>query len=213
MKKTFKMAAFALCGMAMMSLTACLNGGDEGQEIRYKQISNTERAVIMNAVKGNYTGKLYFRKSHIENKYDSINVAWTITADTMLVIDRFPVKAVSGLVQAGTELQNKISKADPAEVKMKVQLPSYLLEDYYTKGYYLANPIAGEPIDVRCDDTNGKLTFANHIETGNIQTQRLSQLLEQNNGKQVIRLLIERITLDNQTYEIKMPFYLKGDKQ
>ena len=196
MKKTFKMAAFALCGMAMMSLTACLNGGDEGQEIRYKQISNTERAVIMNAVKGNYTGKFYFIKSHIENKYDSINVAWTITADTMLVINRFPVKAVSGLVQAGTELQNKISKADPAEVKMKVQLPSYLLEDYYTKGYYLANPIAGEP-----------------IETGNFQTQRLSQLLEQNNGKQVVRLLIERITLDNQTYEIKMPFYLKGDKQ
>ena len=116
-------------------------------------------------------------------------------------------------MQAGTELQNKISKADPAEVKMKVQLPSYLLEDYYTKGYYLANPIAGEPIDVRCDDTNGKLTFANHIETRNFQTQRLSQLLEQNNGKQVVRLLIERITLDNQTYEIKMPFYLKGDKQ
>ena len=80
-------------------------------------------------------------------------------------------------MQAETELQNKISKADPAEVKMKVQLPSYLLEDYYTKGYYLANPIAGEPIDVKCDGTNGKLTFANHIRNWKFQTQRFKPIV------------------------------------
>ena len=38
MKKTFKMAAFALCGMAMMSLTACLNGGDDKKLVINKSL-------------------------------------------------------------------------------------------------------------------------------------------------------------------------------
>ena len=55
MKKTLNLAAIAFCGMAMLSLSSCLSGGNGGEEPKFKQITSVERTTMMNAIVGNYS--------------------------------------------------------------------------------------------------------------------------------------------------------------
>ena len=213
MKKTLNLAAIAFCGMAMLSLSSCLNGGNGGEEPKFKQITSTERTVMMNAIVGNYNGKLKFIKSLGDNKVDSVDIAWSVTADTMLVIEKFPVRTLSGSVQAGEEMKRKLTAAEPAKVEMKLKLPGYMLENYYNQGYYLAGPIPGKDIDVKVGEQTGKLTFTQAIKSGQGNYQQVSQLLEYFKDRQVTRILVERITIDNQVYNVQAPFVLQGKKQ
>ena len=123
MKKTLNLAAIAFCGVAMLSLSSCLSGGNGGEEPKFKQITSVERTTMMNAIVGNYSGKLKFIKSLGDNKIDSADISWSVTADTMLVIEKFPVRAISGSVQAGEEMKRKLTAAEPAKVEMKLKLP------------------------------------------------------------------------------------------
>lgn len=213
MKKTLNLAAIAFCGVAMLSLSSCLSGGNGGEEPKFKQITSVERTTMMNAIVGNYSGKLKFIKSLGDNKIDSADISWSVTADTMLVIEKFPVRAISGSVQAGEEMKRKLTAAEPAKVEMKLKLPGYMLESYFNQGYYLASPIAGKDIDVKVGDKDGKLTFTQSINLGSGNYQKISQLLEYLKDRQVTRLLIERITIDNQVYNVQAPFTLQGKKQ
>ena len=88
-----------------------------------------------------------------------------------------------------------------------------MLENYFNQGYYLASPIAGKDIDVKVGDKDGKLTFTQSINLGSGNYQKISQLLEYLKDRQVTRLLIERITIDNQVYNVQAPFTLQGKKQ
>ena len=213
MKKTLNLAAIAFCGVAMLSLSSCLSGGNGGEEPKFKQITSVERTTMMNAIVGNYSGKLKFIKSLGDNKVDSVDIAWSVTADTMLVIEKFPVRTLSGSVQAGEEMKRKLTAAEPAKVEMKLKLPGYMLENYYNQGYYLAGPIPGKDIDVKVGEQTGKLTFTQAIKSGQGNYQQVSQLLEYFKDRQVTRLLVERITIDNQVYNVQAPFVLQGKKQ
>ena len=213
MKKTLNLAAIAFCGVAMLSLSSCLSGGNGGEEPKFKQITSVERTTMMNAIVGNYSGKLKFIKSLGDNKVDSVDIAWSVTADTMLVIEKFPVRTLSGSVQAGEEMKRKLTAAEPAKVEMKLKLPGYMLENYYNQGYYLAGPIPGKDIDVKVGEQTGKLTFTQAIKSGQGYYQQVSQLLEYFKDRQVTRLLVERITIDNQVYNVQAPFVLQGKKQ
>ena len=203
MKKTLNLAAIAFCGVAMLSLSSCLSGGNGGEEPKFKQINSVERTTMMNAIVGNYSGKLKFIKSLGDNKVDSVDIAWSVTADTMLVIEKFPVRTLSGSVQAGEEMKRKLTAAEPAKVEMKLKLPGYMLENYYNQGYYLAGPIPGKDIDVKVGEQTGKLTFTQAIKSGQGNYQQVSQLLEYFKDRQVTRLLVERITIDNQVCNVQ----------
>lgn len=205
MKKTLNLAAIAFCGVAMLSLSSCLSGGNGGEEPKFKQINSVERTTMMNAIVGNYSEKLKFIKSLGDNKVDSVDIAWSVTADTMLVIEKFPVRAISGSVQAGEEMKRKLTAAEPAKVEMKLKLPGYMLENYYNQGYYLAGPIPGKDIDVKVGEQTGKLTFTQAIKSGQGNYQQVSQLLEYFKDRQVTRLLVERITIDNQVCNVQAP--------
>ena len=212
MKKTLNLVAVALFGVAMLSLSSCLSGGNGGEEPKYKKITKAEQTVIMSSIVGNYSGQLKFVKGPKPTDIDSVKIAWTLTNDTILVIDKFPVRVLTGTVSASETFVKQLGAADPVEVKMKLKLPNYTLEDYYNKGYYLASPIAAKDFDITIAGKPGKLAFTNVIQFGSMQHQQVQQLLEYYKEKQVIRLLVKQITYENTPYEIKNPVVLQGKK-
>ena len=212
MKKTLNLVAVALFGVAMLSLSSCLSGGNGGEEPKYKKITKAEQTVIMSSIVGNYSGQLKFVKGPKPTDIDSVKIAWTVTNDTILVIDKFPVRVLTGSVKASETFVKQLGAADAAEVKMKLKLPNYMLEDYYNKGYYLASPIVGQDIDIKIGQNTGKLAFTNAIQTGTMQHQQVQQLLEYYKEKQVTRLLVKQITFENTPHEVNAPVYLVGKK-
>ena len=212
MKKTLNLVAIALFGVVVLSLSSCLNGGNGGEEPRFKKITKAEQTVIMSSLVGNYSGHLKFVKSAKPNEIDSVKIDWTITPDTILVIEKFPVRVLTGSVQASETFVKQLGAADPVEVKMKLKLPNYTLEDYYNKGYYLASPIAAKDFDITIAGKPGKLTFTNVIQFGSMQHQQVQQLLEYYKEKQVTRLLVKQITFENTPHEVNAPVYLVGKK-
>ena len=212
MKKTLNLVAIALFGVVVLSLSSCLNGGNGGEEPRFKKITKAEQTVIMSSIVGNYSGHLKFVKSSKPNDIDSVKIAWSITNDTILVIEKFPVRVLTGSVKASETFVKQLGAANAAEVKMKLKLPNYMLEDYYNKGYYLASPIVGQDIDIKIGEKPGKLAFTNAIQVGAMQHQQVQQLLEYYKNKQVIRLLVKQITFENTPHEVNAPVYLVGKK-
>ncbi len=212
MKKTLNLVAIALFGVVMLSLSSCLNGGNGGEEPRFKKITKAEQTVIMSSIVGNYSGQLKFVKGPKPTDIDSVKIAWTVTNDTILVIDKFPVRVLTGTVSASETFVKQLGAADAAEVKMKLKLPNYMLEDYYNKGYYLASPIVGQDIDIKIGQNTGKLAFTNAIQMGTMQHQQVQQLLEYYKEKQVTRLLVKQITFENTPHEVNAPVYLVGKK-
>ena len=212
MKKTLNLVAIALFGVVMLSLSSCLNGGNGGEEPRFKKITKAEQTVIMSSLVGKYSGHLKIVKSAKPNEIDSVKIDWTITPDTILVIEKFPVRVLTGSVQASETFVKQLGAADAAEVKMKLKLPNYMLEDYYNKGYYLASPIVGQDIDIKIGQNTGKLAFTNAIQMGTMQHQQVQQLLEYYKEKQVTRLLVKQITFENTPHEVNAPVYLVGKK-
>ena len=212
MKKTLNLVAIALFGVVVLSLSSCLNGGNGGEEPRFKKITKAEQTVIMSSLVGNYSGHLKFAKSAKPNEIDSVKIDWTITPDTILVIEKFPVRVLTGSVQASETFVKQLGAADPVEVKMKLKLPNYTLEDYYNKGYYLASPIAAKDFDITIAGKPGKLAFTNVIQFGSMQHQQVQQLLEYYKEKQVTRLLVKQITFENTPHEVNAPVYLVGKK-
>ena len=212
MKKTLNLVAVALFGVAMLSLSSCLSGGNGGEEPKYKKITKAEQTVIMSSIVGNYSGQLKFVKGPKPTDIDSVKIAWSVTNDTILVIDKFPVRVLTGSVSASETFVKQLGAADPVEVKMKLKLPNYTLEDYYNKGYYLASPIVGQDIDIKIGQNTGKLAFTNAIQMGTMQHQQVQQLLEYYKEKQVTRLLVKQITFENTPHEVNAPVYLVGKK-
>ena len=212
MKKTWNLVAIALFGVVVLSLSSCLNGGNGGEEPRFKKITKAEQTVIMSSLVGKYSGHLKFVKSAKPNEIDSVKIDWTITPDTILVIEKFPVRVLTGSVQASETFVKQLGAADAAEVKMKLKLPNYMLEDYYNKGYYLASPIAAKDFDITIAGKPGKLAFTNVIQFGSMQHQQVQQLLEYYKEKQVTRLLVKQITFENTPHEVNAPVYLVGKK-
>lgn len=212
MKKTLNLVAIALFGVVVLSLSSCLNGGNGGEEPRFKKITKAEQTVIMSSLVGKYSGHLKFVKSAKPNEIDSVKIDWTITPDTILVIEKFPVRVLTGSVQASETFVKQLGAADAAEVKMKLKLPNYMLEDYYNKGYYLASPIAAKDFDITIAGKPGKLAFTNVIQFGSMQHQQVQQLLEYYKEKQVTRLLVKQITFENTPHEVNAPVYLVGKK-
>ena len=89
--KNLKLIFLALGCMAALSLTSCLKDSDDNQGLTPAQISQ-----CFNAVRGEYTGKMVYPSSDTKYGYtDTIDVSWSVGADTMLVIRPFPSTIVA----------------------------------------------------------------------------------------------------------------------
>ena len=89
--KNLKLIFMALGCMAALSLTSCLKDDDNNNN----GLSDAQIAQCVNAVRGSYTGKMIYQTL---NAIDTVDVSWSIGADTMLVLRYFPAKAFADQV-------------------------------------------------------------------------------------------------------------------
>ena len=108
-----------------MILTSCLGDDNDGQGLSRQEISQ-----CFQAIKGNYTGKIVF-ENHNPNNYndiaDTLDIAWSITADTLIVINEFPQAIILDRI---TE--------EPMKEALQAAVPATLNSVF---GFYQTDPI------------------------------------------------------------------------
>ena len=149
--KHLKNYLFALGCLAAVGLTSCLNdANDENTGLSRQEISE-----CFNTIKGNYTGKLLFEiqnPNDLNNHVDTLDITWSVTADTLIVINQFPQATFLEQVQDST-LKVALAKATPEPLKANL-------------GFYNTNPVAFMiyPIavnyDIMIEDVAHKATLA-----------------------------------------------------
>ena len=102
-----------LCCMAAMFLTSC-NTDDNGYTLTKEEI-----AACLNAVKGNYTGKLIYPSQNPNNsndKTDSLDIQWSADMDTTITVKQFPASLLAKFVEDNT-LKTALESAENKELK------------------------------------------------------------------------------------------------
>ncbi|PTL33735.1 DUF4840 domain-containing protein [Prevotella sp. oral taxon 376] len=111
--KKLKFFSVMLCCMAAMFLTSC-NTDDNGYTLTKEEI-----AACLNAVKGNYTGKLIYPSQNPNNsndKTDSLDIQWSADMDTTITVKQFPASLLAKFVEDNT-LKTALESAENKELK------------------------------------------------------------------------------------------------
>ena len=120
-----KKISFILCCMAALGLTSCLFDEDESKELTAQDVSQS-----FNAIRGNHSGSLLF-ENHNPDDYadntDTLSIAWTITADTTVIINQFPQEVILDRI-LDEELKEAVAQAAPGQLKALI-------------GFYQIDPI------------------------------------------------------------------------
>ena len=99
--KTFKHKFFILtCLTVVASMTACL-GSDDEPDIPYENLTPAEKKAAIQAIKGNYFGKVFFYNPYATttSQIDSTEVNWTVTeTDSMFHAISIPVSIFANYV-------------------------------------------------------------------------------------------------------------------
>ena len=99
--KAFKHKFFILtCLTVVASMTACL-GSDDEPDIPYENLTPAEKKAAIQAIKGNYFGKVFFYNPYATttSQIDSTEVNWTVTeTDSMFHAISIPVSIFANYV-------------------------------------------------------------------------------------------------------------------
>lgn len=127
-----KKIVIAICCLAAMTLNSCFI-----EDVKDESLSSQEISQCLQAVKGNYTGKILF-ENHNPNDYsdivDTLDISWRITADTLIVFDQFPQTIVLDRISEAS-VKEALQAAAPAPLKSqfafyKADPISFLLYPY-----------------------------------------------------------------------------------
>lgn len=109
-----KKILITFCCLAAMTLTACLGDDNDSQGLSRQEVGQ-----CLQAIKGNYMGKILF-ENHNPNNYndivDTLDIGWSITADTLIVINEFPQAVVLDRITEGP-VKEALQAAAPAPLK------------------------------------------------------------------------------------------------
>ena len=150
-----KKILIALCCLAGMFFSSCLGDDNDNQGLTRQEISQ-----CFNAIKGNYTGKLLFENHNPNNAndvVDTLDIAWSITADTMIVINEFPQTVILDRIKEES-MKAALQEAAPAPLRSLF-------------GFYQTDPISfllypySVVYDIELDGTAHKATLAFWLNT------------------------------------------------
>lgn len=129
MKKNVKLTwLLAAClTLGATSLTSCLGSNEDNQV----KITKEEVQLAFAKVKGMHTGKLIYPQRVVtsaSDRTDTLDISWSLTTDSTMVIHNFPVKALAENV-TNTELQKLLLTAPAQDLKCNI-------------GFYSVSPVA-----------------------------------------------------------------------
>ena len=126
--KHLKFVFLTLGCIAVLSLTSCIKSEENDSGLTQKQISD-----CLTAVRGDYTGHLLYTAYNALKPIDdtdTLDVSWTITSDTLLIVRRFPLAPITEKM-VDQNLKKAILEQDPyGELKCDM---SFIMIDPYVE--------------------------------------------------------------------------------
>ena len=113
--------------MAIMVLSSCLGDSDNNNQ----GLTPQEVGQCFNAIRGSYTGKMLFENYNPNDPtdyVDTLDIAWSVTADTMVVINQFPQAVILDRI-ADLQIKEALEQAVPTPLKAMI-------------GFYESNPVS-----------------------------------------------------------------------
>lgn len=122
-----KILKFIPVVLVCLAVFASCNDDDD-----YKPLNGAEVGQCLSAMRGNYEGKVVFpvdttkaltRTSPVSaNTWinDTLNVSWTVGADTSLVVRNFPVNIIANYVKGNDDLAKALVTAAPQDITTKL---------------------------------------------------------------------------------------------
>lgn len=104
--------------VAVIGLTSCLGDSDDNNQ----GLTPQEVSQCYNAIKGSYTGKLLCEINNPDDPkdyVDTLDIAWSVTSDTMVVINRFPQAVILDRI-ADNQIKEALQEADPAPLRAQI---------------------------------------------------------------------------------------------
>ena len=198
-----KMWAMACLAVASMSLSSCLNGNNNEEDLFG---TPAERYQTFLTMKGNYVGKLYFPKGvDRDDHFESDSIAamhWRIINDSTMEIYNVPPKALTTFV-SDAALKTAINASAPMTLKCKVLFtkPQYKM--------FFAGPKPTEQPILLSGASHKVKFFAQQLITNTSYGRRLD------NTTMIAQLVFTAIQLDGENNSKSsriFPIVLKGQR-
>ena len=137
MMKQFKVLSWACCIAGALTVVSCLSDNDDSSN-QSSGLTASEKALCFTAVKGDYTGKLYFYDS--SRARDSVDISWSIPSDSMMTVPLFPSKALAECI-SNSALKEALEAAPDQPLDCRIGFvnmsPVEFLVNPYTLTYNL----------------------------------------------------------------------------
>lgn len=108
-----------------MGLTSCLFDEDENKELTAQDVSR-----CFNAIRGDHFGAMLFENHNPDDatdNVDTLDIAWSVTADTTVVINRFPQAVILDRI-TDKDMKEALTQAEPGQLKALI-------------GFYQTDPV------------------------------------------------------------------------
>ena len=131
--KKITFIAIVGCIMSAISFTSCNSDSDN----TYNELTAAEIQQCFNATRGTYNGKMIYaaeNKANVADKYDTINIAWSIITDSTMTIYNFPVSTLAESITNNDDLKSAIAQLPPRTLDCAI---SYV---YVTPIQFLIGP-------------------------------------------------------------------------
>ena len=211
LKKSFIMLT---CLALTASISSCLND-DNDNDIKYADLTPTQKAAQTNEMAGQYAGHIYVLND-TTMKRDSIPCQWRINAsDSSLTVSTFPVSIASyGLKNEGARNIIKAAGTRPLRVILHPYSNTAFDQGYYTFTVVPDNYKFSFTTEYEEKAHNVEIEFAYQLFSSSYTgiSSTLYAVGEYYKQEMNAYFLIKGIKIDDATYNTGTPTYIYGKK-
>jgi hypothetical protein len=212
MKTLKNLLFFAVISMiAALTFTSCLNSDDDDNSSQYHAYTAAEKAVVMNAFAGNYTGRIKYYKDNNYTTIDSTAITFTAYADSNFVMPNFPVSILANYLNT-TDEKSVLTSVSGVNFNATAHLPIYVYNSYFENGYYEYSLIPNNSLSFTSNGKSVIITFASYLSSTTTSGQYYYPMCSYYKNQVGGYILIENISIDGVKTAVNKPLVFSGTK-
>jgi len=204
---------FVMMGLLALSftLTSCDDDDDNGKDANYyRTLTATEKAAVLDAVVGTYTGQFYTVNYSCQYVLDSIEGSVTMGKDTTFVINNLPTSLLSAYLSVDGE-SSLLEEAPSVNIGGTYYALDEVYAPYYEAGIYQYMMTPQDQVTLTAGTNTVTLYFSTYIM--NAYSGGFYTMCSLNNSKKLtVCLDIAGIKVGESLYSVNRPIYFIGDK-
>lgn len=212
MKTLKNLLFFAVISMiAALTFTSCLNSDDDDNSSQYHAYTAAEKAVVMNAFAGNYTGRIKYYKDINATSIDSTAITFTAYADSNFVMPNFPVSILANYLNS-TDDKTVLTSVSGISFNATSHLPTYIYTTYFENSYYEYSLIPNNSLSFTSNGKSVIITFADYLASSTTSGQYFYPMCSYYQKQIGGYILIENISIDGVKTAVNKPLVFSGTK-